>query len=432
MTVRPTPLGETARSLRDGVRDASDYVAELYERIDALEPDVRAWVDGPKPRERTAAEAAALAERYPDPERRPPLYGVPVGVKDIFHVDGLPTRAGSSLPPDELAGPQATAVTSLREAGAFVLGKTVTTEFAYFAPGPTRNPHDTGHTPGGSSSGSAAAVAAGMCPLALGSQTIGSVVRPASFCGIVGYKPSYGRVPLDGVIPVSPSLDHVGLFTQDAEGASLAASALVDDWESADADADRPVLGVPEGEYLAQASEVGRDRFESHVDALADAGFEVRRVEAFEDVGAVNERHNRLMAAEMARTHHDWFEEYGDRYADATAELIREGRRVSVEELADARRGRTRLRASLAETMDERGVDAWVSPGAPGPAPEGIDDTGDPAMNLPWTHAGVPAVTVPAGDVDGLPVGLQCAAAFGADEQLLAWADPIADALGGV
>ncbi len=433
MTIRPAPLAETARSLRDGVRDVADYVAELHERIDALEPDVRAWVDGPKPPERTAAEAAALAERYPDPDRRPPLFGVPVGVKDIFHVDGLPTRAGATLPPDELAGPQAAAVTALREAGAFVLGKTVTTEFAYFEPGPTRNPHDAGHTPGGSSSGSAAAVAAGMCPLALGSQTIGSVIRPASFCGVVGFKPSYGRVPLDGVVPVSPSLDHVGLFTQDAAGASLAASALVDDWDDAAADGpDRPVLGVPDGGYLAQASDAGRDAFETAVDALGDAGYEVRRVEAFDDIDAVNERHRRLMAAEMAQTHHDWFVEYGDRYADATAELIREGREVSVSELADARRGRTRLRASLAETMNEEGIDAWVAPGAPGPAPEGIDDTGDPVMNLPWTHAGVPAVTVPAGDVDGLPVGLQCAAAFGDDERLLAWAEPMADALDGV
>ncbi|WP_254546903.1 amidase [Halomarina pelagica] len=428
MTGRQVPLGELAADLRSGERDVTDHVAELYERIDALESDVRAWVGGPKPREWVEAEAAALAERYPEPEHRPPLYGVPVGVKDIFHVDGLPTRAGSALLPGELAGRQAAVVTSLRDAGALVLGKTVTTEFAHFEPGPTRNPHDPAHTPGGSSSGSAAAVAAGTCPLAIGTQTIGSIVRPATFCGVVGYKPSHGRIPLDGVIPLAASVDHVGLFTQDVAGMELAASVCVDDWEPSTGD-ERPVLGVPEGEYLAQASETGIDRFEGHVDALERAGFEIRRTVAFDDIGAVNDRHDGLVAAEAAMAHHEWFDEYPDRYADSTAGLIREGRTVSVETLADARRGRVRLRTSLAETMSERGIDAWLTPGAPGPAPAGIDSTGDPVMNLPWTHAGLPAVAIPAGAVDGLPVGVQCVAGFGADERLLAWAGPIANAL---
>jgi Asp-tRNA(Asn)/Glu-tRNA(Gln) amidotransferase A subunit family amidase len=357
-----------------------------------------------------------------------------VGVKDIFHVDGLPTRAGSELPPGELVGPEAAVVTALRRAGALVFGKTVTTEFAYFEPGQTRNPHDLAHTPGGSSSGSAAAVAAGMCPLALGTQTIGSVVRPASFCGVVGFKPSYGRVPLDGVVPLSPSLDHVGLFTQDIAGMATAAAVCVDDWDASvdPSGADRPVLGVPEGPYLSQASDVGLDAFEDHLAALEAAGFELRRVQvdAFEAIEEINDRHTRLMTAEAALAHHQWLDAHPDQYAESTATMLGEGRDVSAGTVAAARAGRIELRESLAETATEHGLDAWISPGAPGPAPAGIDTTGDPVMNLPWTHAGVPAVAIPGGTVDGLPVGLQCTSSFGTDERLLAWSEEIAEALG--
>ncbi|MFC6990093.1 amidase [Haloplanus sp. GCM10025708] len=429
MTVEQTSLADVAASLRDGDREIPAYLDECYERMDAHEPDVRAFVPEPKRRERLDAEAAAMADRYPDPVDRPPLYGVPVGVKDIFHVDGLPTRGGSDLPRGKLAGPQSEAVTALREAGALVMGKTVTTEFAYFEPGPTRNPHDTDHTPGGSSSGSAAAVAAGMCPIALGTQTIGSVVRPAAFCGVVGYKPSFGRIPTGGVLPLSESLDHVGIFTQDLAGMELAASLCCDEWDAA-GDVSRPTLGVPEGPYLDQASETGRAHFADHVEALEAAGYEVRRVDVFGDIEALNERHVDLMAAEAALVHHEWLETLEDRYAESTLEMLCDGRSVTAEELAAGRHSRTDLRAELETVMDDRAIDAWVSPAAPGPAPEGIDSTGDPAMNLPWTHAGVPAVTLPASEsTEGLPLGLQCTARFGDDERLLAWADGMATAL---
>ena len=428
MTVHPAPLGEAAAELRDGRREVSDYVADRYGRIDDVESDVQALVDGPKPREWVDAEATALMARHPSPTERPPLFGVPVGVKDIFNVSGLPTRGGSTVPPGELVGPQAAVVSELRAAGALVLGKTVTTEFAYFEPGPTRNPHDLHHTPGGSSSGSAAAVAAGIFPLALGTQTIGSIIRPAAFCGVVGFKPSFGRIPLDGVLPLAPSVDHVGLFTQDVSGMEVAASVCVEGWEEPDVEV-QPVLGVPEGEYLSQASDVGVDAFERHVTALEDAGYDVRRVQAFDDIEAVTERHNELVAAEAAVAHNEWFEAYSDRYADSTAELIQKGQDLSVKAITDARRGRHVLRSALEETMTETGIDVWVSPGAPGPAPEGIETTGDPVMNLPWTHAGMPAIGLPAEDVDGLPVGLQCVAAFGRDERLLAWSGGLMDAL---
>jgi Asp-tRNA(Asn)/Glu-tRNA(Gln) amidotransferase A subunit family amidase len=428
--IEPAPLAGTAASLREGDRAVTDHVEGTLERIAAVDPDLRAMVPEPRREDRLGAAAEGIEERHPDPDERPPLYGVPVGVKDIFHVSELPTRAGSDLPPGELAGPQADVVSTLRDAGALVLGKTHTTEFAYMEPGPTRNPHDLGHTPGGSSSGSAAAVAAGLCPLALGTQTVGSVIRPAAFCGIVGLKPSFGRIDRGGLLLVSESADHVGLFTQDVAGMELAASVCCADWDG-DVSGDRPVLGVPDGAYLDQASEAGREGFERAVQALADAGFEVRYESAFEDIDAVNERHRALVSAEMALSHHEWFERHEGRYADATAETIRDGRDVDAETLAAARAGQRRLRAGLAERMDEAGVDVWICPAAPGPAPEGIDDTGDPVMNAPWTHAGVPAVSLPAGRADGLPLGLQVVGRFGADERLLAHAERLAATLDG-
>lgn len=424
------PLSDTAAALRTGGLGVEDHLETLRDRMADVEPTVESFLPESDRWERLEREANALAERFPDPASRPALYGVPVGVKDIFHVTGFETRAGSDLPPEELAGPEASSVTALRDAGALILGKTHTTEFAYFDPGPTRNPHDPEHTPGGSSSGSAAAVAAGLCPLALGSQTIGSVVRPASFCGIVGFKPSYGRIPLDGVIPVSPSVDHVGFFTQDVPGARLAASTLCDRWRPEPEPPEEPTLGVPVGPYLDQASDAMRDALDRWVDALEGAGYEVRRVETFEDVDAINERHERLVAAETALSHDRWFPEYGDRYAEETADLIREGRDVDVGALGEARAGRIDLRERLEGTMDERGIDVWICPAAPGPAPEGIDDTGDPVMNLPWTHAGLPAATLPVGESgEGLPLGMQCVARNWYDEWLLEWADGMAAAV---
>jgi Asp-tRNA(Asn)/Glu-tRNA(Gln) amidotransferase A subunit family amidase len=428
VTIAEAPLADVAASLRGGEREIAEVLATCYERIDSHEPDVRALLPEPRRRDRLDAEAATMAERYPDPEDRPPLYGVPVGVKDIFHVDGLPTRAGSDLPPGKLAGPQSAAVSKLREAGALVLGKTVTTEFAYFEPGPTRNPHDTAHTPGGSSSGSAAAVAAGMCPVAFGTQTIGSVIRPASFCGVVGYKPSFGRIPIGGVVPLSKSLDHVGLFTQDLAGMELVASLCCDEWDAAEA-TDRPTLGVPEGPYLEQATETGRAHFENNVDRLEAAGYEVRRVETFEHIETVSDRHVDLMAAEAALAHHGLIETLADHYAESTLEMLEDGRAVTTEELAVARQSRLDLREALTATMDDHAIDVWVSPAAPGPAPEGIESTGDPKMNLPWTHTGFPALNLPASEADGLPIGLQCTARFGDDERLLAWGDEMAAAL---
>ncbi len=428
--IHDEPLSEAADELRRGKTDVLSYVESLQARAEDVEPTIESFVPEEGRWDRVHEEAAALDADDTDVADRPPLYGVPIGVKDIFHVDGLPTRGGSKVPPEALAGPESTAVSRLREAGAIVLGKTVTTEFAYFEPGPTRNPHDPDHTPGGSSSGSAAAVAAGLTPLAFGSQTVGSVIRPAAFCGVVGFKPTYGRIPIAGVLPFSTSVDTVGYFTQDVSGAALAASLLCDDWRPLPRSDERPTLGVPEGPYLQQASETALNAFESQLSRLEGAGYAVERVEAFENIDDVNERHDDLIAAEMALDHDEWYRQYGDDYRKTTADLIEEGLDVSTAELAEGRRGRAELRDELEGLMDDHGIDVWITPAAPGPAPEGIDSTGDPAMNLPWTQSGLPTIALPAEETaDGLPLGVQCAAAYGADEDLMQWAEGLADAL---
>ncbi|ESS11867.1 MAG: aspartyl/glutamyl-tRNA amidotransferase subunit A [uncultured archaeon A07HR60] len=432
----PAPLGPLVRELTEGETTPTDHLNVVRKRVEAVEPAVQTLVSEQDRWGRAARAADTLETRSGGDGESPtgrdlksPLHGVPVGVKDIFHADGFDTRAGADVPPEVLTEAEGTAVRRLRDAGAIVLGKTVTTEFAYFAPGPTHNPHDLDHTPGGSSSGSAAAVAAGLCPLALGSQTIGSVARPAAFCGVVGVKPSYGRIPLDGVLPVAPSVDHVGFFTQQVAGAQLAASVLLPDW--------RPIevpelgrVGVVDGGYLDQASSEGREAFRDHTRELDAAGIQTVSVEPFADISAVNDRHNSLVAAETALSHDTLFSVYGDQYAEETTELIQAGHEVTVKELVDARGGCRDLRERLHETMDELNLDVIVSPSAPGPAPMGLENTGDPIMNLPWTHAGVPTVTIPASlSADGLPLGLQCASRHGQDEQLLAWARTLAEAV---
>lgn len=422
MFLNPAPLGRIARDLGSGAVDLGQYIEEICNRIDQVEPEVRALLPEPGRRERLLKEAAALKKRFPDPAGRPPLYGILLGVKDLFRADGFPTRGGSNLDPSLFAGPEAECVSMLRRAGALVLGKTVTTEFAYFEPGPTRNPHNLNHTPGGSSSGSAAAVAAGFCPLALGTQTIGSVVRPAAFCGVVGFKPSYDRIPSAGLLYFSPSADHVGFFTQDLEGAELAAAILCAGWQAVQAPPAKPVLAVPEGAYLEQAEPEALQEFAKQLAALQAAGITVKRVAALDDIAAIAHRHRRMIFAEIAAVHKDWFAQHSDLYRPRTVQIIREGQEVPAAEVEEARREQLELRRRLENGLREAGADLWVTPAARGPAPEGIGATGDPAMNLPWTNAGLPSVTFPAGKAaNGLPLGLQLVAPFMADEKLLAW-----------
>jgi len=424
--VASTPLAETAAALRSGRLDLFEYLDALFARHDQVEPQVQAFVPEPDRKARVRAEAQALLERYPQPGQRPPLFGIPIGVKDIFHAEGLLTRAGSLLPPDELTGPEAAVVRGFRQAGALVMGKTVTTEFAYFEPGPTRNPHNLEHTPGGSSSGSAAAVAAGLVPLAIGTQTIGSVIRPAAFCGIVGYKPTYNRIDPTGLLFFSRSADHVGLFTQDVAGMRLAASAVCNGWNKSLTPEHKPVLGLPVGPYLQQASDEGLAALDEQVQTLQAAGYEVQEVPLFANIEEINQVHRQLIAAEFAQEHARWLPDFRDLYRPRTLALIEEGMTIDPEVVADARDMQKLLREEVLHVMDIRGVDLWIAPAAPGPAPAGLNSTGDPIMNLPWTFLGLPAVTVPAAKAaNGLPLGLQMVGTWMMDEELLAWAEEV-------
>ena len=416
-------------------------IDRLEDLIGRREPELLALLPEEGRFDRLRREWDALNRRYPDPAARPPLFGALVGVKDIFNVDGFPTQAGSDLPPELFAGPEAACVTALKAAGALVLGKTVTTEFAYFAPGPTRNPLSAAlgeiRTPGGSSSGSAAAVAAGFCSLALGTQTIGSIIRPAAFCGVVGFKPTFGRVPIDGALPLSPSADTVGWFAATMEDVREVAAAVVPGWrfgereQGGKGEGERTpspfppfspavVLGISDGPYLERASAEGLAHFNEAVRRLDAAAIEIRRVPAMADYDDIYRRHNELVAYEAARTHARWFDDFREYYHPKTVELIERGQAISADNYRRALDGRARLRDELHGLMDAHGFDLWIAPAAVGAALPGLDSTGDPVMALPWTHAGLPAVSLPAGtDAAGWPMGLQVVGRFGRDEELL-------------
>lgn len=416
-----TSLATLAHELRLGKRPLHNFIDDLETYFNQREPQVLAFLPENGRFDRLRADADALLAKYADVEKRPLLFGLPIGVKDIFHVDGFVTQAGSQLPTDVLQGDEAESVRLLKEAGALILGKTVTTEFAYFAPGPTRNPHNPAHTPGGSSSGSAAAVGAGLCPLTFGTQTIGSINRPAAYCGAVGYKPSYDRISRAGVIPLSQSVDHIGLFAPDCAGLELAASVLCAHWQAGVVQR-KPVLGVPEGPYLDHVGEEGRRHFRQLCRKLHDAGYAVKSVLAMPDFEKIKMAHQLLVAAEAAQFHKEWFAKYEELYHHKTVDLLERGTAVSPTKLKKQLASRQALRDTLTQLMQKHGIDLWLSPPAQGDAPHGLDSTGDPIMNLPWTHAGLPTLTLPAGlSQAGLPLGLQLTGRWYGDEALLAW-----------
>lgn len=426
MTLFSAPLASLVAALRSGELNLHPYLDQMLARIDSVEPTLQSLLPEAERSSRLHRDADALLALYPDPANRPPLFGALVGVKDIIHADGFVTQAGTQVPSELLAGPQAAVVTQLKQLGALIVGKTVTTEFAYFEPGPTRNPHNLEHTPGGSSSGSAAAVAAGLCHLSLGTQTVGSVIRPAAFCGIVGFKPSYDRINTAGMLYFSRTVDHLGLFTQDVAGMQEAAKSLLRDWRSGLGELRRPVLAVPAGPYLAQMERDAMLAFEEHVRRLAWAGYTVVRIAEFGDIKALDERHQNLIAAEFAQEHRALYADYPDRYRPRSAALIEKGRKITSEQVEAGRASCQELRSRIHAQMDKHEVDLWLTPAATGPAPAGIHATGNPAMNMPWTHAGLPTLTLPAGKAEnGLPLGVQFSARFGMDEELLAWAQAL-------
>ncbi len=405
-------------------------VERSLESLDSRDREVRAFVTEPDRVHRVSSEYDALEMLQRESRHSLPLAGVLVGVKDIIGVDGLETRAGSALPASLFAGPEATAVTRLRAAGALIAGKTVTTEFAFSEPGPTRNPRDLEHTPGGSSSGSAAAVAADLVRLALGTQTVDSIVTPAAYCGVVGFKPSFGRAPIDGVVPFSPSMDHVGLLANDVAMARMAASVLIDDWH-VPIPQTTAVLGLPSDEYLANTEPGALAEFRSTVQGLAGSGLPTVQTEEPAHIDIVVSRHRALNAAEFARVHQKWFARYGDLYRPGTRAFLAEGESQGDEAITRGRQSGAELRGRLEDTMDGEGITAWISPGATGPAPHGLDYIGDPVMSVPWTHAHLPVVAMPTGSAgNGLPVGIQLVGRYLQDEALLAVALIVESALG--
>lgn len=419
-------LNDLALAFRNNDLSPRDLIASLQSLFDSREPSVLSFIPETKRFERLLRNAEVLAASYPDLANRPPLFGMTVGVKDIFHVDGFITQAGSKLPPEELQGNEAESVTRLKNAGALILGKTVTTEFAYFTPGPTRNPHNPKHTPGGSSSGSAAAVAAGFCSAALGTQTIGSIIRPAAFCGVVGFKPTYDRISREGVIPLSLTFDHVGVFASDVDTAKWVASMLIENWGTGELEITtrKPTLGIPEGPYLSCASDYALACFNDLCHSLTQAGYDLRRIRVMDDFQEIRNCHDAIMSYDAAQVHKEWFAKHSILYSSKFSDLIRRGQSVSnPQSLLSARDA---FRASITHTMNDNQIDVWICPPTIGPAPKGLESTGDPVMCLPWTQIGFPAINIPTTkNQDGLPMGLQLVGKWNSDESLLAWAQDI-------
>lgn len=426
MYYKTAALSELAIALRDNTLSLSEYISKTCERIQTVDTELQSLLPEADREKRLLAEAAILQSQYPDPSSRPPLYGILVGVKDMFRVDGFPTAAGSQLPPTEFAGTEASVVTKLKQAGALILGKTVSTEFAYFSPGPTRNPRNPEYTPGGSSSGSAAAVTAGLCSLSLGTQTIASLIRPAAYCGIIAFKPSMGRISTDGVIPFSQSADHVGFFTQDIAGAALAASILVEGWDTSLRSQPKPRLCLPSDAFLVQADCDTYNRFYKTVDLLTAARYEIVRYPLFKEIKIINQIHRELIAAEFAKNHQLLFKKHSKLYSEASRELYKQGLKVSKAALLTDQALQQTYKQQVNEIMQAEGIDLWICPSATSSAPKGLASTGSPLMSLPWTFTGLPSLTIPTGKAaNGLPLGMQLIADIGKDEFLLQYASEV-------
>ena len=383
---------------------AEALVRECLARIADREPFVQAW-------EALDAEAALAEARRIDALRdRPPLCGLPVSIKDLIDTADLPTGYGSPIHRGHQPSRDAECVRRLREAGAIVLGKTVTTEFAVYSPGKTRNPHDPSRTPGGSSSGSAAAVADGMVPAALGSQTAGSVIRPASYCGVIGFKPTWGLLPLKGVHPLAPSLDTLGIFVRALDDVPLLLSGLSSSPMPQIRPA-RPRLGLCRTEAWRYAALETQKAIEQAAKAL-----DARDLDLGAPFSGLIDAQIAIMGAEAAETLGDEPEE---RLSPKLREFLREGRKVTPDRLRAAREQAEHCRRDLDATFEK--VDALVTPAVTGEAPEGLGATGDPIFCRIWTLLGVPSLSLPIlKGPAGLPIGLQIVGRRGHDAQLLA------------
>jgi Asp-tRNA(Asn)/Glu-tRNA(Gln) amidotransferase A subunit family amidase len=420
---------QAAGLVRDGAVTSRQLVEACLERIADVDPRVEAWT--------FLDPAHALAQAQEADEFRlsgqpvGALHGVPVGIKDIIDTADMPTENGSVLHAGRTPSRDAAVIARLREAGAIIMGKTVTTEFATRSPGKTRNPHDPGHTPGGSSSGSAAAVAAGMVPLALGSQTTGSTIRPGSFCGVYALKPTHGLISRRGMFQLSRSMDHVGLFARAIEDLALLMEVLVGH-DEADPDT-RPRARVPYREIAAEQPplrpmfafvktprwhQVEPDAQEAFAELVARLGDRIEEVELVQADQAYA-WHEAISGPEVAVSLRREWEHGRDRLSAHLQARIERGRGVAAHEYLAARAQVPALNASLTELFEQR-YDAILTPSAAGTAPKGIESTGDPAFCTLWTLCGMPAVNVPLMQgANGLPLGVQLVGPRHGDARLL-------------
>ncbi|MBI1355347.1 MAG: amidase [Acidobacteria bacterium] len=407
-------LTEISAALSAGRTTPLEAVERCLARIAEREETVRAWafLAADQAREEAEKLGRELAESGP----RSPLHGVPIGVKDIFDVAGMPCEWGTPVQRGRIPAADAALIARLRELGAIVLGKTHTTAYAYFDPAPTRHPRHPEHTPGGSSSGSAAAVADGMVPLAIGSQTMGSVLRPASFCGVTGFKPTFGVLPLAGTMSFSPSLDHAGTFAEEVEDIELAWRALGGGPAVEPEAAELTALPWPIEGALEPAM---AEAFEGALERLRQAGFAVRHSPLPEGFAAIPAALRTVMIAEAAAIHGSAFARHGEAMGVKLHALLAEGLSVETKDLDEAQAKLAAAKASFEAFAAEHPV--VVTPAALGPAPLGLGSTGDPRANAPWTALGVPAIAIRSAETaDGLPLGLQLTAGRGRDRALLA------------
>lgn len=420
-TSRPT-LRELARSIAAGEITPSQLVRQYLDRVSELEPDVRAWV---RVEEETAIADAARLDGSPPAGL---LHGLPAGIKDTMDVAGVPTECGSVVRAGRVAQRDAPVVARLRTAGAIPLGKTVTTEFAYFQPGPTRNPHDPARSPGGSSSGSAAAVACGMVPFALGTQTAGSVVRPASFCGIAGYVAPPGALPMAGISPLSTTLDSVGVLAGTVADLEFVRAALLGHRDPPRQDTvDGPRLLVADCSALIEMDAGFPDELDRVATLLQRRGARIERLPADVDLHGLLEPHATVMAFEAARLLRF---EPGElpRLSSVLRDLLDLGTNTAREAYEQALTAIGRQRVRLLTLLT--GYDAVLAPAAPGAAPSRLPTTGNPAMSRPWQAMGLPAVAVPGlRDQASMPLGVQLIGHPDDEDRLFAVARWLADTL---
>ncbi len=411
-------LREAMTELAAGRLTSLALTESCLARISAREAEVGAW------EYQNPALARAQARARDREPRRGPLHGIPVGVKDIMDTADMPTAYGSPIYRHYRPRIDAECVARLKRAGAVILGKTVTTEFAFYAPGKTRNPRNLAHTPGGSSSGSAAAVADFMAPVALGTQTAGSVIRPAAFCGVVGYKATYGAFDMSGIKPLAPSLDTLGCLTRSAGDAAIWRAAMTGTTGTVRPDA-APRIGfvrTPMWQAATPSVQACLDRVAA---ALAAAGAAVREIDLGHPCADLTEAQKTIMAAEAARAFVPELRDHAALMSGPLREFIARGAAIPPAVEAAARAAAVNCRRSFVDLFRE--VDTLLVPSAPGEAPAGTAATGDPVFNRMWTLLGFPCVNLPAGEgPSGLPLGVQLVGAMEDDDRLLAvasWAE---------